>query len=155
MAYITQSELSYALSATSYAAIFDQDNDGIADGPVVDAVIARASAMVDAWISPVYTGPFPITQSPVPAMIRELTVQYALAIAYERRPDVTRTLEGANSNDAARWARADAMGQRLKGAIQRIVELPIPANEGGTVRSGDPNNPTPKAKFFVDGMGDF
>lgn len=131
MAYITQAELAYALSGTSFAAIFDQDNDGIADGPVVDAVIARASAMVDAWIAPVYSGPFPIVQSPVPAMIRELTIAYALAIAYERRPDVTRTLQGSTDNDTARWKRADDMGQRLQSAVLRIPDLtsqPKPAN---------------------------
>ena len=136
MAYITQAELSYALSATSYNAIFDQDNDGIADGPVVDAVIARASGTVDAWISAVYSGPYPITQSPVPAMIRELTIAYALAIAYERRPDVTRTLQGSADNDAARYKRADDMGQRLQTAVLRIPDLtsqPKPANVTGSI----------------------
>jgi hypothetical protein len=136
MAYITQTELAYALSATSYTAIFDQDNDGVADTVVVDAVIARASGMVDAWISPVYAGPFPIAQTPVPAMIRELTVQYALAIAYERRPDVTRTLQGSQANDTDRWARADKMGERLQKAVLRIADLAQkPANVGGVVHA--------------------
>ncbi len=134
--YITQVELAYALSATSFAAIFDQDNDGIADGPVVDAVIARASGMVDAWIAPVYAGPFPIVQSPVPSMIRELTISYAVAIGYERRPDVTRSLQGSTDNDTARWKRADEMGQRLQSAVLRIPDLtaqPKPANVTGSV----------------------
>jgi phage gp36-like protein len=139
MAYITQAELQYALSSTSFIAIFDQDNDGVADEAVVDAVIGRASAMTDAWIAPVYRGPFPITQVPVPAMIRELTIQYCLAIAYERRPDYTRTLEGGSSHDEDRWKRADAMGMRLQTAVLRIpdyVAQPAPANVGGIVVSG-------------------
>lgn len=153
MAYITQAELSYALSATSFTAIFDQDNDGVADSTVVDAVVARASALTDAWIAPVYKGPFPITQAPIPAMIRELTIQYALAMAYERRPDVTRTLKGSEDSDAKRWERADKMGQRLQAAVLRIPDLvaqPKPANVTGSVAIA--SGPRIVAD---DGMGDF
>ena len=136
MAYLTQAELQYALSSTSYTAIFDQDNDGVADSAVVDACLARGSAMTDAWIAPVYKGPFPIMQVPVPAMIRELTIQYCLAIAYERRPDYTRTLLGASDDGKKRWDRADEMGKRLQSAVLRIpdyVAQPVPGNVGGIV----------------------
>jgi hypothetical protein len=155
VAYITVAELQASMSPTSFATIFDDDNDSVTEDATVDAAIERASALVDAWISPVYAGPFPITQTPVPAMIRELTIQYALAFAYQRRPDYTRTLESGDANERERWDRADAMGERLQKAILRIVELPNPANVGSTVHVGGAEVSSGEVVRVFDDMGDF
>ena len=137
MAYCTEAEVTYALGASIVTAIYDDDNDGIADSASLDAVIARASALVDSWIAPVYKGPFPISQTPIPSMIRELTLQYVEAMSYDRKPDLAR---GFGSDDQQkRWPRADQMGERLQAAILRIPDnaaQPTPANAGGIVVDG-------------------
>ena len=134
MAYVTQAEVSYALGVSIVTAIYDDTNAGVPDSASLDAVIARASGMVDSWIAPVYKGPFPITQTPIPSMIRELAIQYVEAMTYDRRPDIIR---GFGSDDQQkRWPRADEMGQRLQAAILRIPDYaaqPKPANVGAII----------------------
>lgn len=155
MAYVTAAELAFAMSQASFDTVFDQDNDGVADDAVVDAALARASALTDAWIAPVYRGPFPIVAIPIPSMVRELTIQFALAMAFERRPDYTRTLQGGADNDKERWARAEATGERLQKAILRIVEMNPPANVGGQVRAGGTSIAGVEDPRFFDNMGRF
>jgi hypothetical protein len=131
MAYITQAEFFYAVSPAMVLAIFDDNSDGVIDSATVDNYIGRGSSMTDAWIAPVYTGPFPITQSPVPAMIRELTLLYTLAYTYERHPEYSRI---ADRGVADMFKRADEMGARLQSAVLRIPDYaaqPKPANVGG------------------------
>jgi len=134
MAYVTQAEVTYALGGPVVIALYDDSNAGVADSATLDAAIARASALVDSWIAPVYAGPFPIVQTPIPSMIRELTLQYVEAISFDRRPDIAR---GFGSDDKQqRWPRADQMGLRLQAAVQRIPDLtaqPKPSNVGGIV----------------------
>jgi hypothetical protein len=155
MAYVTQSEVSYALGIPIVLAIFDDDQDGIVDGPALDAVIARASAMTDSWIAPVYKGPFPIVQVPIPALIKELTLQYVEAMCFDRRPDIVR---GFGSDDAQkRWPRADDMGKKLQAAILRIpdyVAQPKPANVGGISVANTANVITQNTDGTPN-MGDF
>lgn len=136
MAYITQAELEGAVGAERLITLLDDDNDGVVDSSSLDAVIARASALTDAWVAPVYTGPFPITQTPVPAMIRELTIQYSEAMLFERKPEVGRT---TTDESRGRWTRADAMGERLQAAVLRITDYAAqakPSNVGGIVTDG-------------------
>lgn len=132
--YVTQSEVSFALGVPIVTALYDDVNSGTPDSPSLDAAIARASALVDSWIAPVYKGPFPILQVPIPAMIRELALQYIEAISYDRRPDIVR---GFGSDDQQkRWPRADEMGKRLQAAVLRIPDLvaqPKPTNVGGLI----------------------
>ncbi len=134
MSYITQAEFSFALAPVAMLAIFDDNNDGALDSEAIDSIIARASSMVDAWIAPVYKGPFPITQTPIPALIRELTLQYSAVFALERHPDYAQSFNGYTRKE--RWDAADQMGQRLQAAVLRIpdyVAQPKPANVGGIV----------------------
>jgi hypothetical protein len=134
MAYITQAEFMFAISPAMVLAIFDDNSDGVIDAATVDSYIGRGSSMADAWIAPVYTGPFPITQTPVPAMIRELTLLYTLAYTYERHPEYSRI---ADRGVADMLKRADEMGERLQSAVLRISDYaaqPKPANVGGIVR---------------------
>lgn len=132
--YVTQAEVEYALTVPLVAAAYDDDQDGVVDEPALEAAIARASSMVDSWIAPVYAGPFPITQQPVPAMIRELTLQFVEALTYDRRPDLAR-ITGSDVQQK-RWDRANDMGKRLQSAVQRIPDnaaQPKPSNVGGIV----------------------
>jgi hypothetical protein len=133
-AYVTEAELELAIGKPVLLAYLDDTNAGTIPTATVDAFIARASALVEAWIAPVYKGPFPITQSPVPSMVRELTIQYVEALIYERRTELARN--DATDEAKGRWARADAMGARLQSAVLRIPDYtaqPKPGNVGGVV----------------------
>lgn len=155
MAYLTHAEVIAAMGAAAVVTFFDDDNDGVADNAVLDAVIARASALTDAWISPVYSGPFPITQTPVPAMIRELTLSYVSTLAHDRRPGYTRAIADAGEDAAARWTRADAMGERLQKTILRITELPAAGTTKTHVRAGGTALESGETSRVFDDMGRF
>jgi hypothetical protein len=133
MAYVTHAEVQAAMSPQTFIGVFDDDLDGEADDVPIDEMIERASSRTDGWLAAIYNGPWPITQTPVPGLVRELTLQYVLAMAYERRPDFARQLGG---DDKDRWARADELGKRLEAAVLRITDLEgqaKPANVGGVV----------------------
>jgi Protein of unknown function (DUF1320) len=140
VAYIAQADLENALSPQTILAIFQDDlTVGTPSAAAMADVCARASAMVDSWLAPVYTGPFPIVQSPVPAMCKELALHYAVAFSFERHPDYVRTFGEAPR--AERWRRADEMGARLQAAVLRIPDYvadPVPANVGGLVYDTGP-----------------
>jgi hypothetical protein len=87
-------------------------------------------------------------------MLRELTIQYVTAFAYERRPDYTRNL-GGEDKDKERWARADAMGERLQKAVLRITELPSPANVGSHIRAYGADVETSDELRMFDNMGTY
>lgn len=134
MAYLTLAELVVAMSPAVVTAIFDDDSDSVIDEASVEEFIDRGSAMTDSVIAPVYSGPFPITQQPVPAMIKEHTLQWTLFFILERFPEFTRTL---GQNQENRYKQAVTLGERLQSAVLRIPDLtsqPKPANVGGIVR---------------------
>ena len=141
MAYITVAELNVAMGPQMVLQMFDDQATNTVYEPSVDAVVARASALVDSWIAPVYTGTFPMTfasESVVPGMILELAVQYAVAIAYERHPDYANAIASSPNKD--RFARADALGLQLQAAIRRIPDMPgqlKPVNVTGAILYDD------------------
>ena len=89
MAYVDGTALGRALGAQTLIALFDDDNDGVADPAVVAAVCARADARADSWVAGNYESEFPLS-SGVPAMLAELSLAYAIAFSYERNPDYLR-----------------------------------------------------------------
>lgn len=155
MAYLTNAEVLTAMGESAVLTFFDDDNDGLPDDAVVESVIAQASALTDAWISPVYSGPFPITQQPVPGMVKQLTLTYLKALAYERKPGYTRAIAEAGANAEAYWARADEMGERLQKAVLRITELPSPKTTTTVVRAGGAAVPAGQTTRVFDCMGSF
>ena len=161
MAYITVAELNVAMGPQMVLQMFDDMQTGAVYEPSVDAVVARASAMVDSWIAPVYAGTLPMTfasESQVPGMILELAVQYAVAIAYERHPDYANAIASSPNKD--RFARADALGKQLQAAIRRIPDLinNPPANVGGVSLTVGTNVTLPNPAYLpygCTGNGDF
>jgi hypothetical protein len=155
MAYLTHAEVLTAMGESAVLTFFDDDNDGMPDEVALESVIEQASALTDAWISPVYAGPFPISQAPVPAMVRQLTLTYIKALAYERKPGYTRAVAEAGANAEAYWARADEMGERLQKAVLRITELPSPKTTTTVVRAGGAAVPAGDTTRVFDCMGSF
>src|SRR5437763_1542080 len=120
MAYITTAEFLMAIPPSVALAIFDDNNDSVLDQTTIDFFIARASGITDSVIAPVYAGPFPITQQPVPSMIKEHTLQWTIWFVFERHPEFTRTL---GMNQDARYKQAVTLGENLQKAILRIPDL--------------------------------
>lgn len=90
-----------------------------------------------------------------PRTIKRMALDVLEVRAFRRHPEYIR----------AEWVeREKAIERDLKALLVREIEIATsttsddmePAvRDGGEVRSGDPDNTTPKAKVFLDGMGIF
>lgn len=152
MAYLTQLDLENALSASTVLALYDTGY-GAVDTVAVAAVCQRASDTVDSYMATEYPGPWPTT-APIPAMMKENALQYAIAFSFMRHPEYVRQYgDDARSKDL--FAEAKAMSGRIADAIQIMVERPgQEGNVGGVALTGGPRlmidaaNGTPVASDF-------
>lgn len=138
--YATQEDLEGALSQSTVQALFDDDNNGSADSKAILAVLNRASRMVDSYLARVYVGPFPVTQTPVPEVIKVVTLEYAIAYSFERHPEYVHTY-GEHYRAKSRFDRAEAMAERLCNGMMEIPDWilqPKPRNVGGIIISSGP-----------------
>lgn len=153
MAYFTQTDLENALGVQIVKAIFDDDNDGVADAAPVAACCAYGSAECDSFLRGQYAVSFPI--SPVPDELKFAAVDFGCAYAARRRPDLTRAM-GEQPWTMFRQAAIEKMKQ-FAVSLQRLPpSVGTPANVGAQVRTGDaarPELPSPPRVF--DDMGDF
>lgn len=155
MGYITETDLKNALNANVWIHLFDDDGDGVVSNGQsnVTLVITRAHAEVLSYLPNLYTT-IP-SDSPVISILQSAELDFAYTLALERRPELGQTMGEPTMQD--RWKRAQERMERLQKGIQRITDNPpggaAPANIGGQVRSGDPDNPDPPAPFFLNGMG--
>jgi phage gp36-like protein len=81
MPYCTQTDLLEQISSKELISCTDDANAGTVDTSAVDRAIADADAEIDGYCSGRYTVPF----SPVPAIIRKLSVDIAVYNVYSRR----------------------------------------------------------------------
>lgn len=164
--YITAQDLCDALSESTYMAIFDEAATG--SRPTVDAsrsvtlVRNRAHALTISWLPGIY-GTLPAeptipATTPPPFLLLDAELQMAVVLSYRRHPEYVRTY-GAEPGGKLHAEWVEQM-KRIQIAQQQIApnDNPpeaTPANVGGFVGSGDPDDPAPKSKFFVDGTGIF
>ena len=146
--YISADDLRLRLSEPTYLGIFDDDNDGTADATAVAATIRDAEAYVNGYLRGVYTIPL----SPVPDQAKRISLDVAEMYAYARNRAFTR----GDVVAMQKAVREELMDIR-KGVIRLDIEgLPEPAaNQGGDVRSGDPDYPEPRDHVFLNGTGWF
>ncbi len=89
--------------------------------------------------------------SPVPEMVKELTLAYFSAFAYPRNVDYMKVL-GMKASDLL--AAADRVGDQVRLAVKRLFDVNVPpTNVGGKV-GGIGNPPVFPTPFFED-LGDF
>lgn len=105
MAYITQTQCEASIGVARVRAIYDDNNDGFADGAPLNENIKLACGMVDGALARAYPGPFPFTQAPVPAVVEQAALMWFKALSFERH---------------AEYARADAGRARL--AAEKLCE---------------------------------
>lgn len=138
--YATQTDLENALSRSTVTALFDDDGAGIPTQGALDGVLERASRRVDSYLARVYLGPFPVTQVPVPMVIRDAALEFAIAFSFERHPEYVHTY-GETYRGASRYKRACDMMDRLCQGQQEIPDWtlqPKPRNVGGIINSTGP-----------------
>ncbi len=138
--YAMQPDLEAALSPGTVLALYDDDNKGIVNATTIQAVLARASRMVDSYLARVYVGPFPVTQTPVPEVIKYAAVEFAVAFSFERHPEYVHTY-GEQYRAGTRFKRATDMMDRLCQGQQEIPDWnlqPKPKNVGGLITSQGP-----------------
>lgn len=87
-AFISAGDLETALGSVRYNALFDDDNSGIADIAAVDQVILRAETRMSRYAREGYGSGYP--PSSVPDEFKAMALEYALAYAEARRPEVSR-----------------------------------------------------------------
>jgi len=135
MAYIGQADLEYFLGVATVFELFNDNNAGVVSVNAVNQVCSLASARLDGKLARVYTGPFPVTQQPVPDNIKMGTLLYAKALAYQRRPEYVKQYKDAPMKEA------DAFAEELCQAREYIPDYlaqPTPANVGTIVSDGSP-----------------
>jgi len=156
---VTVAELRAAINSGTFLQIFDEDADGAVadDDRNVAFVLERASAKVLSRLPPTYRSWAEIAArlpEHAPMLLKSAAIDFAYCLALDRHPEFGKTY-GREEADA-RWKRAEAEMELVAKAIQRLIEVPeMPANVGGSARSGDPDDPTPRVKLFADGTGIF
>lgn len=81
MAYTTQAKIEALIPPAFLVDALDDDRDGVADAGVLDAVIAAGDTRIDGYLGQRYETPL----SPVPALVADASLTFALAALYRRR----------------------------------------------------------------------
>lgn len=158
MAYITEGDLRAALNPGVFSHLFDDDNDGvIAMGQDnVALVIERAHIEVVSYLPALYSAlPPDGVPAEVPKLLKSVELDFAIALALERRPELATSL---GTTREVYWRRAEEKMKRITDSVQRITDvasLPQALNVGGIIRSGDANFPDVPDPVFKNGIGDF
>lgn len=148
--YIVQSDLEDRLSVAVVKQIYDDTNAGAASANPISRLLKDASSKVAGYLRPIYD--LDAVAAAPPNEVIRLSLDVAEALAAKRHPEYVRR------DWKELLAAAESDLDKLRRGVTRLdVKLaPEPAaNEGGSVRSGDPLNPLPVAKSFANGTGDF
>lgn len=129
-AYFAQADLENALGIPVVKAIFDDNQDGDADGAPIAACIAASSAECDSFLRGTYAVTFPI--SPVPDELKYAAVDFGCAYATRRRPDLVQAM-GEKPWTSFREAAIEKMKAYASGLERLPATTATPANVGGVV----------------------
>ncbi len=157
MPYVTQVDMERRFGAELIQILFDDGSGGV-DTTSLGDVRQGASDWTDSVIALEYTGPFPLTQDPLPAMVREATLLFAIAFSYDRKPSYARVLGDGGRPDYRKLA--EKVCNDIKVNLKRIVGYtaePNPANVGGGVYIGT-SDETPDGVgmgIWSGGFGDY
>jgi hypothetical protein len=146
------------MSTSTFLSIFDDANaaDGSFDEDAVDDNIADAEAAVYSWVARNYPNlTIPVTADPPPTTLRLAAFGFFYVFARDRKPEYWSKSQENERKD--RLKAAYDLVENYAKATQILFDTggAPPANVGGVVRSGDPDDIDPKPKFFADGTGDF
>lgn len=124
MAYCTQDDILYLLNETALIQLTDDDGAGEIDDEKVTRAIADADAAIDAYCQDRYAIPL----SPVPAKIRQISVDIAAYNLYSRSDLEMPEIRADRNKEAIRFLEKVAEGKIPLGS-----DTPSPANTGHAV----------------------
>jgi phage gp36-like protein len=119
LAYCAQTDIVKLLTPAQLVQLTDDDADGVADAAVIAEGIAQADAEIDGYLGSRYAVPV----SPVPALLRQLSVAISIWRLYSRRSFL---------NELRREDYDDSVARLKDLAAGRMV---LPAVGGGEVAS--------------------
>lgn len=138
MAYVDQTDLEDAIGTPAVAVFYSNGSGGI-NTVALAVACGRASAWVDSFLALNYRGPFPVTQDPAPAMMKEAALLWLQAIAQDRKPEFIR--QEPNTVRPNFRKQAIELLDRLIAGIQQMPDhaaQPKPTNVGGIAYASGP-----------------
>jgi phage gp36-like protein len=152
MAYCTQTDLENAMGKSIVKAIFDDDLDGSADSAPIAACLAYGDAECNSFLRPLYPTTWPLTT--VPDEVKFAALDFCLAYAARRRPDVVRAM-----NEQPWTVFRDSALDKMKRFVSAQQRLPTtvdtPSNVGTTVTRTDGDATTDLDDRTFQDMSDF
>lgn len=131
MAYSVRDDIIDALPLDDLIALTDDDGLGM----VNDAVLARAIADADSLIDAYCEGRYQLPLNPVPAIIRRLSVDFAIYNLYSRRAvDMPDGRSAAHKNGLEFLEKVAARQISLGAAGGQAAETPVPGMVAGNDR---------------------
>lgn len=140
--YAAKLDILEQLPEVELIGLTDDADAGAVDDTVVDRSIADADAVIDAYCQ----GRYPVPLSPVPAIIRSLSVDLAIYNLYSRRP-VAGVPEARKDR---RQAAIRFLEKVAEGKIQLGATSPAPAGTGNSVAVV-----APERVFTRNTLGDY
>jgi len=125
VAYSTQADIEKLLTPAQLVQLTDDNQDGLADATILTEAIAQADAEIDGYLGSRY----PVPVSPVPALLRQLSVAISIWRLYGRR---------GMTNERRRQDYEDAVAKLKALATGTMV---LPATGGGEVATDASDQP--------------
>jgi hypothetical protein len=138
-AYITPAEFKTYLGPDTTIALFDEGNAGFVDDS--DAALVLVIMLAHAEVLSYLVTENVTLPAEVPATVSFLLklaeLDYAMAIAFQRKPEYVRTF-GEDKRTQGTRDRAEKRMLDIKNAVREIPGAPKPANVGGRVTNDVP-----------------
>ena len=151
--YITTQDLIDALGQTAYMAVFDDSGSGsvatVSGSSQVASILGRSLVWIESWLPDIYkTMPpstsaagIPVGGDSIPRLLKDAQLQYALIMAYRRKPEYASTYSAEPGGKM--MLELKELMQRIQSGAQRIPpdDSPpetAPANVGGASLADGP-----------------
>lgn len=138
MAYITQQDLENAMGKAIVDAVFDDDADGVPEAAAIQACCDSATAECNSFIRTIHNKmqtPPVLPLSTVPDEVKFAALDFGLAYAARRRPDMMRAM-----NEEGWKAFRDAGVSKMKSFVEGMQRFPFDtanADDGAPAVVGD------------------
>jgi phage gp36-like protein len=158
--FFTDAQLASRIGKDAVRALFDDNQDGVADTDNLTALKRDATACVSGYMRGIYALPL---EEPVSAEVTRLALDVAVAYASERHPELTRR-DWRMLWDKVRQELCDVRSGKTRLDISAATNPAIaPSNVGGNVgtmvsseqANGTSSAEVPEAGSFWGEMGDY
>lgn len=138
--YLTQADIETAFGAGELVDLADRDGDGVADAPVIDQAIGRATGLIDSYLR----SRFDVPLTEVPDLVRECALRI---VRYQLSEDHATDRVKDDYKEAVAW-----LGEIRDGKLD--VGL-TPAGEATTSSAGGPAFDGGRSAFNRDALDQY